>query len=129
MKLAGSEKGEFRVALGCSKQLFQPIRLRERIRVEHGQPFPARQARPEIIGGGEASVFVQPLHAQDQPRPAAFHSIQGAIRGAVVNQHDFEILERLRRQAAQAASQGCGAVPCDQDDRDARVWVKIGHSL
>jgi len=53
------------IGLRGHQQLFQPVWFRKSVGIEQSQPFPACQARPEIIGGGKAPVFAQPLRAQD----------------------------------------------------------------
>ncbi len=118
LKLPGSEKREFQVALRRLKQFFQPIWIRKGIGIEQSQPVALYQACPKVVGGGKTPIFDQPLHVQGQPWPAASHSIQGAIRGTVVHHDDLEIFVGLLAQTRQTAWQVRRAVPSEDEDRE-----------
>jgi integrase/recombinase XerC len=113
-----------RVARRAREQALQPVRRREGIGIDQGQPLALGLSGAEIDPGGEAQVGAR--RNQGDPGNLAHRRLRRAVGGGVVDQQDLKGRQGLAGQGRQAAGQIGARLPGDHDDADRALGRRPG---
>jgi len=111
----------------CRQQLLEPIRGREGIRIEKGEPFPARPCGAKVARSGEAKVAVRvDKNESFIARRSRLRVRKGAVVRTIVDENGLEILKLLRRNRQHGICEMIAGVVVDDDDADDGVVQQSG---
>lgn len=116
LNLAGGEGRAVWVLLCGVQQILKPIRFREGVGIQQGNPLAARQTRSDVVCGGKAKVGNEALNSKIET-PGEFVQIQtDGIAGAIIYDYEFVAFENLPGKVLQASRKNIAAIPGNEND-------------
>lgn len=126
VKLGTGEMPDRGMAVHARKDLLEPVRLCDGVRVQEGQPFTIGLGSCQIVTGGKAEIGFL-FHQPEGGQAICAQAVGRAVAGIVVEQDDFEIAKALARKGIQGALDEMSPIIIYDDDAEFGRLGSLGH--